>query len=85
MAFDLVDNTPTTGEIAAEATNQYKAACEPPYAPPSSVVERYVSILNSQEFQLALAEATEFKRQEISRFREMLGRSSAVRSLNKFS
>lgn len=85
MSFDLVDNTPTTAEIAAEATNQYKQACEAPYAPPARVVERYVSILHSQEFQQALVEATEFKRQEIARFREMLGRSSTVRSLNKFS
>jgi ribosomal protein L16 Arg81 hydroxylase len=85
MSFDLVDNTPTAGEIAAEATNQYKHACEAPDAPPARVVDRYVSILNSQEFQQALVEATEFKRQEISRFREMLGRASAVRSLGKFS
>jgi hypothetical protein len=85
MAFDLVDNAPTTAEIAAEASNQYNHACELPYAPPSSVVDRYVSILQSDEFQQALKEATEFKRGEIANFREMLGRSSAVRSLNKFS
>jgi len=85
MAFDLVDNTPTTDEIAAEASNQYKQACELPYEPVASVVERYVSILTSEDFQQALAEATEYKRGEIAGFRKMLGRSSAVRSLNKFS
>ena len=85
MSFDLVDNTPTTAEIAAEATNQYKHACEEPYAPTDKVVERYVSILEDKEFRQALAEATEFKRGEIARFREMLGRSSSVRSLNKFA
>lgn len=85
MAFDLVDNTPTTAEIAGEASNQYNHACELPYEPPSSVVERYVSILESGEFQQALVEATEFKRGEIAKFREMLGRTAAVRSLGKFN
>ena len=85
MAFDLVDNTPTTDEISTEASNQYKHACELPYEPPASVVERFISILKSEDFQQALVEATEYKRGEIANFRQMLGRSSAVRSLNKFS
>lgn len=85
MSFDLVDNTPTTTEIAQEASNQYKHACELPYVSTSSVVDRYVSILKSEEFQSALQQATEFKRNEIARFRQMLGRSSAVRSLGKFN
>lgn len=83
MSFDLVDQTPTTADITAQATNLYKQACELPYAPPASVIERYVSILKSPDFQQALAEATEIKRADIGRFREMLGRSSAVRSLGK--
>jgi ribosomal protein L16 Arg81 hydroxylase len=85
MSFDLVDNTPTTVEISREASNQYNHACEPAYEPTASVVDRYVSILKSNQFQSALKQATEFKRDEISRFRQMLGRSSAVRSLNKFN
>ena len=84
MAFDLVDNTPTTSEIAGEASNQYSHACEPPYETPAKVVERYVSILQSEAFQQALTEATEYKRGEIAKFRESLGRSAAVRHLNKF-
>lgn len=85
MAFDLVDNTPTTSEIAGEASNQYSHACELPYMPTAAVVDRYVSILTSDEFQQALTEATEYKRGEIKKFRESLGRSSAVRSLGKFN
>ena len=85
MSFDLVDNTPTTAEISGEANNQYKHACELPYASTTSVVDRYVSILKSEDFLSALQQATEFKRTEIARFRQMLGRSSAVRSLGKFN
>jgi ribosomal protein L16 Arg81 hydroxylase len=85
MSFDLVDSTPTTAEITREASNQYNRACELPYASTTSVVDRYVSILKSDGFQSALEQATEFKRAEISQFREMLGRSSAVRSLTKFN
>ena len=85
MSFDLVDYTPTAGEIAIEATNQHKHACEQPYVSPDKIVERYVSILENREFQQTLVEATEFKRGEIARFREMLGRSAGVHSLNKFA
>ena len=85
MSFDLVDNTPTTGEISREASKQYSHACEPAYESTTNVVDRYVSILKSDQFQAALEQATEFKREEISRFRQMLGRSGAVRSLGKFN
>ena len=85
MAFDLVDNTPNTAQISGEATNQYNHACELPYEPAASIVDRYVSILQSPEFQQALEEATEYKRKDIAQFREMIGRSASVRSLNKFS
>jgi hypothetical protein len=84
MSFDLVDNTPTTAEITREANNQYAHACELPYEPLAIVVDRYVSILKSNEFQAALNEATEYKRGEIANFRNMLGRTSAIRSLTKF-
>lgn len=85
MSFDLVDNTPTTADIAGEATKQYKHACELPYESTGRVVDRYVSILKSDEFQAALEEATAYKRKDIEEFRKMLGRTSAVRSLNKFT
>lgn len=85
MSFDLVDNTPTTADITGEATKQYKHACELPYESVGRVVDRYVSILKSDEFQAALEEATAFKRKDIEVFRQMLGRTSTVRSLNKFT
>jgi len=85
MACDLVDNTPDMSEITGEATKQYAHACELPYAEPANVVDRYVGILKSDQFQAALTEATQFKRKEIANFRQMIGRSSSLRSLNKFS
>jgi ribosomal protein L16 Arg81 hydroxylase len=85
MACDLVDNTPTVTDITTEATNQYAHACELPYADPANVVDRYVGILKSGEFQAALAEATQYKRNEIASFRDMIGRSSSLRSMSKFS
>ncbi len=85
MSFDLVDSSPRVTDIAEQATKQYKTACELPYKPLSNVVDRYVSILKSDQFQVALEEATQIKRGEIAKFREMVGRSSSLRSLNKFS
>jgi JmjC domain len=84
MSFDLVDSSPRVSDITTEATNQYAHACELPYAPLADVVGRYVSILQSDQFQAALVEATEFKRGEIANFRKMLGRIGSVKSLNKF-
>lgn len=85
MSFDLVDSSPRIQEVTQEATNQYAHACELPYAPLTDVVDRYVSILKSDQFQAALDEATQFKRGEILNFRKMLGRTSSVKSLNKFT
>ena len=81
MAFDLVDQTPPIASITAQAATLYNHACELPHSPPSSVIDRFVSILQEDDFRQALAEATEIKRADIAGFREMLGRSSAVRSL----
>lgn len=85
MSFDLVDSSPRVAEITEQATQQYKTACELPYKPLSNVVDRYVSILKSDQFQEALEEATKIKREEIAKFRDLIGRSSSIRSLNKFN
>jgi ribosomal protein L16 Arg81 hydroxylase len=85
MSFDLVDSSPRVEDITNEATNQYAHASELPYAPLADVVERYASILKSDQFQAALVEATEFKRSEIANFRKMLGRTSSIKSLSKFT
>ena len=73
MSFDLVDSSPQVLEITNEATKQYAHTCELPYAPLADVVERYASILKSDQFQAALVEATEFKRGEIARFPQDAG------------
>lgn len=85
MSCDLVDNTPTVMDITKEATNQYAHACELPYTDLANVVDRYVGILKSEQFQAALTEASQYKRLDLANFREMIGRSSSLRSLNKFS
>ncbi len=84
MSFDLCDNTPSTVDIANEATNQYNHASELPYQPAARIVDRYVSILESDEFQSALVEATHIKRNDILKFRQSIARASGLRSLNKF-
>lgn len=85
MSFDLVDSSPSVHEITQQATNQYAHACELPYEPLAKVVDRYVGLLQSDGFQQALEQATKIKREEILRFRQMLGRTASVKSLNKFN
>jgi ribosomal protein L16 Arg81 hydroxylase len=85
MSFDLVDSSPSLLDINREATKEYNHSCELPYEQSSRVVDRYASILQSPDFKAALQEATQYKREDIMRFREMVGRASGVKSLNKFS
>lgn len=85
MAFDLCDATPGPAEISGAANQEYAKACEPPYASTADVVERYVSILQAAEFQAALAQATEIKRNDNRQFRELIGRASALRGFGKFN
>lgn len=84
MSFDLVDSSPRTYDFTKEASKIYDHACELPYRPLEDVVDRYISILKSDDFQKALDEATTYKREEIARFRQMLGRASSVKSLSRF-
>ena len=84
MSFDLVDSSPRLSEINHEATKQYDHACELPYEPLAKVVDRYTSLLKSNDFQAALVEAARLKNEEIAMFRRLVGNSSALRSLNKF-
>lgn len=84
MSIDLCDSTPTPSDITREATNLYRQASELPYEPAGSVVDRYVSILKSDDFQSSLVEATQLKRDQISKFRQGIGRTSVVKSLNKY-
>ena len=85
MSFDLTDNSPTTAEIAAQASKQYNHACELPYEPSPKVIDRYISILDSEEFKSAISGACEIKKQQILDFRESMDRAHGVRSLSKFN
>jgi hypothetical protein len=54
--FTSVDSSPRTNEITTEASNQYAHADELPKEPPIKVVDKYISVLKSDEFQAALTE-----------------------------
>jgi len=84
MAFDLVDSTPSVEQITQEANKMYDYACEDPYASPSKVMQRYVKLLESQDFQGMLSEATQSLKADAKQFRQRVGRSSAVDALSGF-
>lgn len=85
LSFDLCDRTPNVEQITHEANARYNHACEDPYAPASKVVDKYVALLKTAEFQRDLASATQQIKNNAAVFRQRIGRSAAVRTLSKYS
>jgi hypothetical protein len=84
LAFDLVDTTPNVRQITERANDLYDYACEEPYAPPEQVVERYVRLLQSPDFQERLVSATQGLRRDAAEFRQCISRASSLDALSKF-
>ncbi len=84
LSFDLGDRTVNVEQITSEAVYQYNNASALPYEPASKVVDQYVKILKSTEFQAALAAETQLKRKEAIIFRDRIAHSATVSQLSKF-
>jgi len=84
IAFDLLDRTPNPDQITKEANTRYYHACEQPYAPAGQVIDKYIELLKSPEFQVAVEKQTKEIREKNARFREQVERASGVRFLSKF-
>jgi len=84
IAFDLLDRTPNVDQITKEANPRYYQACEQPYEPASKVIDKYVELLKSPGFQVAVEKQTKDVREKNAKFREQVERASGVRFLSKF-
>ena len=84
IAFDLIDRTPNVEQISKEANQKYFYACEQPYAPPGDVIDKYVELLKSPEFQISIEKQTRQVRENAVKFREQVDRAHGVRFLSKF-
>ena len=84
MSFDLIDKTPSVEQITQEANKLYDYSCEDPYAPASKVMERYIKLLESEDFQGMLAAATQNLKNDAKQFRQRVGRSASVEALSKY-
>jgi len=85
LAFDLIDSTPNVAQITSEANGIYDYECEEPFAPASDVMKRYIKLIESDDFQNFLVSATKGVRDDASKFRQCIGRSSTVDALSKYS
>lgn len=85
LSFDLCDRTPNIEQITHEANTRYNHACEDPYAPAAKVVEKYVALIKTAEFQNDLASATQQIRHNAAVFRQRIGKASGVRALSKYA
>ncbi len=83
ISIDLGDRTPSVEQVTAQADNRYLYATAPVYGPLSQVVDKYVDILQSSDFQTGLQAETEKKRDDIIQFRQQMGRASGINYFNK--
>jgi hypothetical protein len=83
FSFDLGDRTPNIEQITAQADHRYLYATAPVYGPLSQVVDKYVDILRSPDFQAGLKAETETKRNNVKQFRQQIGRASGINFLSK--
>lgn len=84
LAFDLIDSTPNVEQITQEANNIYEHACEDAHAPPEKVLKRYIRLLESDDFQNSLKNATQSVKNDARKFRQCIGNASGVRALSKY-
>lgn len=84
VSFDLRDQTPSVAEISQEANTRFANAAAEQYAPASTVIEKYVDLLRSDQFLRDVAAATTKVRNDALAFRRRIGRTSAVSALSKF-
>ena len=85
LAFDLCDRTPNIEQITHEANNRYNLSCADTYVPAAEVMERYVGMMQSDEFRKLLVTATQQIRNTAAEFRKRMGRTSVIRALDKFA
>ena len=83
ISIDLGDRTPSVEQVTAQADNRYLYATAPVYGPLSQVVDKYVDILQSSDFQTGLQAETEKKRDDIIQFRQQLGRAAGINYFSK--
>lgn len=84
LAFDLIDSTPNVSQITSEANKLYDYECEESYAPATKVMDRYMNLIKSSEFQNFLQTATQGVKDDARVFRQCIGRASAVTALSKY-
>lgn len=85
ISFDLRDQTPSVSEISKEANARFANAAAEQYAPASTVIEKYVDVLKSDQFLRDVAQATTKVRNDALYFRRRIGRTSGISALSKYT
>ena len=84
LSIDLCDRTPNIEQITHAANSNYNHGVAPAYASAAEVVDHYIAQLKSDGFQAELAQAVMATRTHVAALRVRIGRSGAVRALDKF-
>lgn len=84
LAFDLIDTTPNPKQISEEANTRYEYDSEDCYAPAEKAMDKFIDLLNSDEFRRDLQLATQNVKKSAKQFRRTMGRASQVDALSKY-
>ena len=85
LSFDITDRTTNIDQITREANIRFNHGCEDSFAPASKVMESYINLLTSEQFQVDVAEANKAMKKEAGHFRKSVGRTSIVQALSRFA
>ena len=85
LSFDITDRTTNIDQITQEANMRFNHGCEDSFAPASRVMESYINLLSSEQFQADVAVANKAMKREANLFRERIGKTSIIQALSRFS
>ena len=85
LSFDITDRTTNIDQITQEANMRFNHGCEDSFAPASRVMESYINLLSSEQFQADVAVANKAMKREANLFRERIGKTSMIQALSRFS
>ncbi len=84
ISFDLCDRIPNVNQTLDAALSHYRAHCEPPYTSAADVAHTFGTLLQSDAFKAEMAQRTEVMRREAGVFRDNIGHSTGLPSLDRY-
>ncbi len=84
LAFDIIDITPNPKQVTEEANKRYEHDAEDCYVPANQAMEKYIKLVQSEQFKKDVERATFSTKESARQFRRSIGRATGVDALSKY-